>query len=71
MQDKIPSLSSAPDTEVAVGFSPHSLQKQRPAAIAGRFNDPLPLARRRFGTVVRELPSMKRGRRDSNPRSSP
>lgn len=37
-------------------------QKQRPALFAGRFNDPLPLARRRFGTVVRELPSMKRGR---------
>lgn len=46
-------------------------QKQRPAIIAGRSDDPLPLARRRFGTVVRELPSKKRGRRDSNPRSSP
>jgi hypothetical protein len=41
-------------------------QKRRPATIAGRSDDPLPLARRRFGTVVRELPSKKRERHPPN-----
>lgn len=42
-------------------FNPYHRQKQRPTSFAGRSDDPLPLARRRFGTVVRELPSKKRG----------